>query len=150
MLNSLYRAAYLAITLHFARRMASRIIPGKSRLYFLAIRPNLPGTYLGNSLVILNFNTLNHRPEGTGEVTHRNLWDMMAMDTDELSDYAANMKLDSVIPIHQAVQMVRTGKYPRNIASGIESLYKAINPRYSSNVYSLLLSAIWRKRSRLK
>lgn len=150
MLNSVYKAAYLAITLHFARRMASRLIPGKSRLYFLAIRPRLHGTYLGNSLVILNFNTLSFRPEGTGKVARRSLWDIMAMDVDELSDYAAKMKLDSVIPLHQAVQMVRTGKYPRDVASGIESLYKAFNPHYSSNVYSSLLSAIWRKRSRLK
>lgn len=148
MLNSVYIAAYLAVTLHFARRMASRIIPGTSRLYFVAIRPNLPGTDLGNSPVILNFNTLSFRPEGTGEVTQGNLWDIMTMDSDELSDYAADMKLDSVVPIQQAVQMVRTGKYPSNITSGIESLYKTINPKYSSNVYSMLLSAIRSKRNR--
>ena len=127
-MKHIYRALYLSISLHFARRIASRLFPGKNTLYFICIVPTLPKTELTNSLVVVSHSWRRIRPTGTGRCSSSSLWDTACFSLDDMADYAAGRNIHRAVPLQAALAMARSGKLPYNLSSGLESIAKAFPP----------------------
>lgn len=102
---SIRNAAYMAITLHFLRKIAARIIPNKNVRYMvMAIHPNKDMGELGHILdkvliIVMAQETCTVLNES---ITPSTVWDTILMPVNKLADYAKIHGIRTVLPIWTA------------------------------------------------
>lgn len=102
---SIRNAAYMAITLHFLRKIAARIIPNKDVRYMVtAIRPNRDVGGLGHILdkvliIVMAQETCTVLNES---ITPSTVWDTILLPVNKLAEYAKMHDIRTVLPIWEA------------------------------------------------
>lgn len=109
---SIRNAAYMAITLHFLRKITARIIPNKNVRYMVtAIHPNQDvggyGHILDKVLIIVmaqeTCTVLNE------SITPSTVWDTILLPVNKLADYAKIHDIRTVLPIWEAPMYMFSG-----------------------------------------
>jgi DMSO/TMAO reductase YedYZ heme-binding membrane subunit len=102
---SIRNAAYMAITLHFLRKITARIIPNKNVRYMVtAIHPNKDMGELGHILdkvliIVMAQETCTVLNES---ITPTTVWDTILLPVNKLADYAKIHGIRTVLPIWTA------------------------------------------------
>ena len=106
-MKSLFNAAYLAIFIHFLRRTAEKILPGKPVLYFLALRPLVKAHPIGGYLLVVNAAWRPVPPDGCNSIMSSRHWETVIMSKERLMDYASTWHIRDAIPLHQATSLAQ-------------------------------------------
>lgn len=109
---SIRNAAYMAITLHFLRKIAARIIPNKNVRYMVtAIHPNKDLGELGHILdkVLIIVMAQEACTVLTESITPSTVWDTILLPVNKLADYAKIHGIRTVLPIWEAPMYMFSG-----------------------------------------
>ena len=151
---SIRNAAYIAITLHFLRKIAARVIPDSNVRYMVtAVHPNQDvggyGKIRDNVLVIVFAQAAN--TVSSESITPSSLWTTLLLPVNKVADYAKANNIRHIIPIWEA-PMCRFSGNPsatKYMHDKLSELNKGMEPTIHKRLHEMA-GAIQVIRERLK